>query len=163
MRELSALAFLYFRFWRLFLNTLNLSRLGFFENLYWDRGKFGISIHYWACRFIGLVDFWVPLKKIKIKNPNGRISRIGRILYDPTILYDSIRSYHFCDPTTILIFLVRWDRKIVRFYNPDRDFDNLVSKWSYPSLMRVFFNHINVQLKKGNPLIYSIDVVDLFN
>ena len=28
--------------------------------------------------------------------------------------------------------------------------------------MKVFFNHINVQFKKENPLIYNIDVVDLF-
>ena len=37
------------------------------------------------------------------------------LTYDPTI---------FCDPATILNFLVRWDHKIVRFYDPDRDFDN---------------------------------------
>ena len=47
---------------------------------------------------------------------------------DPTILYDStrsyVRSYHFYDPSAILIVLVRWDRKIVRSYDPDRDFDN---------------------------------------
>ena len=35
-----------------------------------------------------------------------------------------LRSYHFCDLTTILNFLVRWDCKIVRFYDPNRDFDN---------------------------------------
>ena len=69
------------------------------------------------------------LKKKKF-NPNGRIVKIGRITYDPTILcdptrsYDPMRSYHFCDLATILNFLVRWDRKIVRFYDPDRDFDN---------------------------------------
>ena len=28
------------------------------------------------------------------------------------------------DPSTILNVLVRWDRKIVRSYDPDRDFDN---------------------------------------
>ena len=52
----------------------------------------------------------------------------GRFPYDPTILYDStrsyVRSYHFYDPNAILIVLVRWDHKIVRFYDPDRDFDN---------------------------------------
>ena len=37
------------------------------------------------------------------------------ILYDPTIFTILLR---------FLIFLVRWDRKIVRFYDPDRDFDN---------------------------------------
>ena len=42
--------------------------------------------------------------------------------YDPTQFY--IRSYHFCNPVTILNFLVRWDRKIMRFYDPNRDFDN---------------------------------------
>ena len=45
-----------------------------------------------------------------------------------TILYDSIRSYvrsyHFYDSSTILIILVRWDRKIVQSYDLDRDFDN---------------------------------------
>ena len=58
----------------------------------------------------------------------SRIGRIGRIPYDPTILYDStqsyVRSYHFYDPSAILIVLVRWDHKIVRSYDPDRDFDN---------------------------------------
>ena len=37
------------------------------------------------------------------------------ILYDPTIFTILLR---------FLIFLVRWDRKIVRFYDLDRDFDN---------------------------------------
>ena len=67
-------------------------------------------------------------KKLKKIKPNGRIGRIGRIPYNLTILCDStqsyIRSYHFCDPTTILNFLIRWDHKIVQFYDPDRDFDN---------------------------------------
>ena len=62
-------------------------------------------------------------KKKKIK-PNGRI---GRNPYDPTILCDLTRSYiqfyNFCDFATILNFLVRWDRKIARFYNLNRDFD----------------------------------------
>ena len=44
------------------------------------------------------------------------------ILDDPTRSY--VRSYHFYDPSAILIVLVRWDRKIVRSYDPDRDFDN---------------------------------------
>ena len=60
-------------------------------------------------------------KKIK---PNGRI---GRIPYDPTTLCDLtrsyIQSYNFCDFATILNFLVRWDRKIARFYDLNRDFD----------------------------------------
>ena len=71
-------------------------------------------------------------QKKKTKNKKnyvfGRIGRIGRIPYDLTILYDSTRSYvqsyHFYDPSAILIVLVRWDRKIVRSYDPDRDFDN---------------------------------------
>ena len=41
-----------------------------------------------------------------------------------TILYDPTRSYHFYNLNAILIVLVRWDRKIVRSYDPDRDFDN---------------------------------------
>ena len=64
-------------------------------------------------------------KKKKKTKPNGRISRI---LYDPTILCNPtqsyIRPYHFCDSTTILNSLVRWDCKIVQFYNPNHDFDN---------------------------------------
>ena len=60
-------------------------------------------------------------KKKKIKS-NGRIS------YDPTILCDlhdlTYDPTIFCDPATILNFFVRWDHKIVRFYDPDRDFDN---------------------------------------
>ena len=81
------------------------------------------------------------MKKIKILKPSskqkiyqkkkkqknyvfGRIGRIDRIPYDPTILYDPTRSYHFYNPSAILNVLVRWDRKIVRSYDPDRDFDN---------------------------------------
>ena len=118
----------------MFLKTLNLSTINFFEILCWHRGKFGTSIHYWvsdnplACGFRWIIlSKWNPLKKKKKKKikPNGRI---GRIPYDPMILCDSthsyIRSYHFCDPTTILNFLVRWDCKIVRFYDSDRNFDN---------------------------------------
>ena len=41
-----------------------------------------------------------------------------------TILQSYIRSYHFYNPGAILNILVRWDRKIVRSYNLDRDFDN---------------------------------------
>ena len=36
------------------------------------------------------------------------------------------------------------------------DIYNLISKWSYPSLIRIFFNHIKVQLKEENLLIYSV-------
>ena len=35
-----------------------------------------------------------------------------------------MQSYNFYDPCVILNVLVRWDRKIVRFYDLDRDFDN---------------------------------------
>lgn len=66
--------------------------------------------------------------KKKRKQKNYVFGRIGRIPYDPTILYDPtrfyVRSYHFYDSSAILIVLVRWDRKIVRSYDPDRDFDN---------------------------------------
>ena len=54
----------------------------------------------------------------------GSVESVGShtILWNPTQSY--IRSYHFCDPAAILNFLVRWDCKIVRFYDPNRDFDN---------------------------------------
>ena len=35
-----------------------------------------------------------------------------------------LRSYHFYNPNAILNVLARWDRKIVRSYDLDRDFDN---------------------------------------
>ena len=58
---------------------------------------------------------------IKKKKPKIYVfGRIGRISYDPT------RSYHFYDPNAILNVLVRWDCKIMRSYNLDRDFDNHV-------------------------------------
>ena len=45
-----------------------------------------------------------------------------------TILYEITRSYlwfyHFYDSRLILNVLVRWDHKIVRSYDPDRNFDN---------------------------------------
>ena len=68
-------------------------------------------------------------QKKKTKNKKNYVfGRIGRIPYDLTILYDFTRSYvwsyHFYDPNAILNILVRWDRKIVRSYDPDRDFDN---------------------------------------
>ena len=44
-----------------------------------------------------------------------------------TILRSYIRSYHFYDPSAILIVLMRWDRKIVQSYNPDRDFNSHAS------------------------------------
>ena len=78
----------------------------------------------------------IPQSFIKTKNLSkkkknyvfGTFGRISRISYDPMIIYDStrsyIRSYHFYNPSAILIILVRWDRKIARSYNLDRDFDN---------------------------------------
>ena len=53
------------------------------------------------------------LKKKKKKKSSQLVGSVG----SHTIL---------CDPAMILNFLVRWDRKIVRFYDPDRDFDNHV-------------------------------------
>ena len=47
---------------------------------------------------------------------------IFTILHDPTWSY--VWSYHFYDSSAILNVLVRCDRKIVRSYDPDRDFDN---------------------------------------
>ena len=40
-----------------------------------------------------------------------------------------MRSYNFYDPCVILNVLVRWDRKIVRFYDLDRDFENYGWGW----------------------------------
>ena len=37
---------------------------------------------------------------------------------------------------------------------------DLISKRCYPSLMRIFLNHIKIQFKEGNPLIYSIDIYE---
>ena len=76
-----------------------------------------------------------------------KIWREGK--HNPTILYNLtrsyIRSYLFYDPSAILNVLVRWDRKIVRSYNSDRDFDNhatinnsLVSIKEFLSGWRVF-------------------------
>ena len=57
------------------------------------------------------------------------------ILYDSTRSY--VRSYHFYDPSTILIVLVRWDRKIVWSYDPDRDFNNHgVAHWPWTHRIR---------------------------
>ena len=65
----------------------------------------------------------------------------GRIPYDPTQSY--IRSYHFCDLATILNFLVRLDRKIVQFYDPDCNFDN--HEWSTYITSKLFFMvHLSV-------------------
>ena len=46
---------------------------------------------------------------------------IGRISYNPTILRTILPFY---DPNAILKVLIRWDRKIMRSYDLDRDFDN---------------------------------------
>jgi len=39
------------------------------------------------------------------------------------------------------------------------DIYDLISKKSYPSLMKVFLNYIKVQLKEGNFLIYSVYII----
>ena len=90
----------------------------------------------------------IPLKKKRKKKkkkkepkPKTCFGRIGRILYDRTILYNLtrsyIQSYHFYNSATILNFLVRWNRKIMRFYNPDYDFDNHSSSL----LPKIMHNH----------------------
>ena len=62
-----------------------------------------------------------------------------------TILRSYVRSYHFYDPSAILIVLVRWDRKIVRSYDPDRNFDNhgpktdIASVWQKKYFCRLIF------------------------
>ena len=62
-------------------------------------------------------------------------------------------------------FFERKRRKILNFRNSLFEFKmkfvfdiyNSISKLSYLSLMRVFLNHIKVQLKEGNSLINNID------
>ena len=50
----------------------------------------------------------------------GSVESVG----SHTILRSYIWSYHFYNPSAILNILIRCNRKIVRFYDPDRDFDN---------------------------------------
>ena len=50
----------------------------------------------------------------------GSVESVG----SHTIWWFYTRSYHFYTPSAILNVLMRWDRKIMRFYNPNRDFDN---------------------------------------
>ena len=40
------------------------------------------------------------------------------------------------------------------------DIYDIIFKRIHPSLMRVFLNHIKIQFKEGNPLIYSIDIYE---
>ena len=62
-------------------------------------------------------------------------------------------------------FFEREMRKILNFRNSLFEFKmkfvfdiyDSISKLSYLSLMRVFLNHIKVQLKEGNSLINNID------
>ena len=82
----------------------------------------GLLITSLACEFSWII--LSPKHPIKGKKKKTRFGRIGRILYDSTILYDPTRSYHFYDPTTILNVLVRRDSKIMRSYNLNHDFDN---------------------------------------
>ena len=68
-----------------------------------------------------------PIKekpKIYVFGWIGRIDRISRISYD--LIQSYVRSYHFYDPSAILNVLVRWDCKIVRSYDLDRNFNNHV-------------------------------------
>ena len=48
-------------------------------------------------------------------------------------------SYHFYDPSAILNVLVRWDRKIMRVYDPDRDFNNHICKLDIEKA----YDHVN--------------------
>ena len=46
---------------------------------------------------------------------------------DPTDPTDSIDDpIGVCNPTPIRLFFDMWDRRIIRFYDPDPDFNNLV-------------------------------------
>ena len=65
---------------------------------------------------------FIKTKKLSHKKKKPKIYVFGRISYDPTRSY--VRSYHFSDPSAILNVLVRYDHKIVRSYDPDRNFDN---------------------------------------
>ena len=89
----------------MFLKTLNLSTIGFFEILCWHRSKFGTSIHYWACGFRWIIlPKWIQLKKKKKKSIQmvGSVRSVGShmilrsyaILHDPTF-----------DPTIFAILL----------------------------------------------------------
>ena len=81
----------------------------------------------------------LQLIKIKFKKKKEkkeiflRFGRISMISYNPMIKYDPIlsymRSYNIYDPCAILNILVRWGRKIMRFYDPDLNSDN--HGWMY--------------------------------
>ena len=53
-----------------------------------------------------------------------------------------LRSYHFYDPSAILNVLVRWDRKIMRVYDPDRDFNNHICKLDIEKA----YDHVNCEV-----------------
>ena len=59
------------------------------------------------------------------------------------ILRFYIRSYHFYDYSAILNVLVIWNRKIVRSYDPNRDFNNHEYKCNYKfvSIYIFLFHH----------------------
>ena len=67
-------------------------------------------------------------KNYPIKKKNQKFMFLVGSVGSHTILHDPIRSYlrsyHFYDPSAILNVLVRWDSKIMRSYDPNRDFDN---------------------------------------
>ena len=72
----------------------------------------GLLITHWVCGFRWIIlPKWVPLKKKK-KKSSQMVGSVGShtILCDSTQSY--IRSYHFCDPVTILNFW--WGHTILR-------------------------------------------------
>ena len=105
----------------MFLKTLKLSIKGFFEILCWHGVNLGLQfiiglfITRWACGFRWIIlPKWIPLKKKKKKKK--KTSQMVGSVGSHTILCDStqsyIRSYHFCDPVTILNFW--WGHTILR-------------------------------------------------
>ena len=93
----------------------------FFEIFFWQnvnlRLQFviGLLISNWAYAFSWIILAQTNFIKEK-KKKNVLVGSVGSHM----ILW----SYHFYNLTTILIVLVRWNYKIVRSYNTDRDFGN---------------------------------------
>ena len=86
-----------------------------------------LLITHWACGFSWIIlPQRNPTKKKRSPSQKrvlvGSVGSYDVIRSNPTWSY--IQSYHFYDLATILNFLMRWDRKIVRSYDPNRDFDN---------------------------------------
>ena len=98
----------------------------FFEIFFWQnvnlRLQFviGLLISNWACAFSWIILTQTNSIKEKKKKTNVLVGSVGSHM----ILWSYIWSYHFYDLTTILNVLVRWNCKIVRSYNTDRDFGN---------------------------------------